>query len=164
MSNVARAFSALLLAALVSGCGSGGDPTRNQFFDVAFTSFQAIRSGQGHQIVHITGSSQNVTGSLDTTTGDVTSAFVGAVDTAGSTLTLTYPAPDSSGNVDLTRPMVDIKTPATTLSSSSTFGTSCANTLCIVTPTGSIGTKLILADSTSLGWNYQTFGIWSQEL
>jgi hypothetical protein len=148
----------------LAGCGSGGgDPTRNSFVDVAFTSFQAVRSGEGHQQVHMTGMSQNVTGALDLS-GNATSVNVGALDTGASTLTLTYAPPDPSGVVDLTHPMVDISTPATTLSSTGTFSTNCANSLCVVTPGAISTTTIVLADSTSLGWNYQTFGIWSQEI
>jgi hypothetical protein len=163
MSNIARTLCPALFLMALAGCGSGGgDPTRNTFVEVEFTSFQAVRSGQGRQEVHMTGSSQTVTGTLDGS-GNVNSIGVGTIDSSGSTLTLTYPPPDSTGAVDLTKPMVDIRTPSTTLSSTGMFGTTCASSLCVVTPAGIASPTFVLADSTSLGWNYQTFGVWSQE-
>lgn len=150
--------SAVLVAltAGLTGCGGGGGGgSVPPVAEVPFTSFAAV---QPNQTVVMPGISQTASGTEETwdTSHTVTSATLAPVDTASSTLKLTY-------DPSLALSAVSVSTPYSSVSISKAAGDSidCTTSACYAAnSTGSV--EAIVINGKAAGWNYQTFGIWDR--
>jgi len=143
--------------ALLGGChhGGGGDGSSTMGPTLGmgnFTTFSAVQAGQ---MVSIVGVSTVVNGTVSA--GMVTPTLPPAVDTAASRATLSY---------DGTKTLAAVSaiTPAGSISFNKGFGDTfnCNNGVCGLTNLA--GASMIVVDpvNSTLGWNYQTFGVWNR--
>jgi hypothetical protein len=149
--SVSRAIVVSFVAA-IAGCGGGGGGGSSppQIVDAPFTSWQAVQPNTRYTIPGI---SQTASGTMDVT-GTVTSATLAPVDTAASTVQVTY---NSSGVPSA----ITINTPQSNLTFDNSSGNSltCSGGGCVgSTPTAVGGT----IDPIAVAWNYQTYGFWAQ--
>src|SRR4051812_1461247 len=160
---------ALVLAGCAGGGSGGGGPAGDAPpagaagtpagtpGDPPFTSFAAI---QPNQTVVLSGMSQTAMGTQSGPSNNLTMGPLVpvAVDTTGTTLSLTY---DGAGALS----GVQISSPNSSMSFSRGAGDniSCSSSSCVITDSSGARGAL-LANSKASGWNYQTFGYWGTDL
>ena len=138
------------LAAGIAGCGGGGGGGSSPppIVDAPFTSWQAVQPNTRYTIPGI---SQTASGMMDGS-GTVTSATLAPVDTAGSTVKVTYDSNKIPSTIAISTPQSSV-----TFNNSSGNSLSCSGGVCSGdTPTASG----LAIDAVAVGWNYQTFGSW----
>lgn len=138
--------------AALGGCGGGGSAVRMP--DGPFTSFSAIVP---NQVTVMPGVSQTASGTSDTS-GTILSGTVGPVDSANSTLKLTY-------DTTMSLSAISVATPTSTVSFSKAAGDTIACTSGVCAASNASGTAsgvVIDATASAIGWNYQTFGVWDK--
>lgn len=147
-------FSLAAIALIVSACGGGGGgggsvSAVRPNSAVPFTSFSAI---QPNQTVQASGISQTATFTTNSTA--VVSSTINPVDTNASNAQLSYDAAKELVGIALT-------TPGSSVSWSGSSQISCDTNVC----TAQNGTSVGYAPNAlgSIGWNYQTYGVWITE-
>jgi hypothetical protein len=158
MASVMRATVLSMALAMLGACGGGGGggggvvaPT-----EVPFTSFGAIAA---NQTVVMDGTAVTASGTQTIANDDATITSASFNPVGGATVRLGY---DGSRTLRA----ISINTPQSSVSfdrDAQGHRLSCSGTLCLA----SNGTaEVIAADpfAPSLNWNYQSFGIWSNDL
>jgi C-lobe and N-lobe beta barrels of Tf-binding protein B len=140
------------LTAAIAGCGGGGGGGSSPppIVDAPFTSWQAVQPNTRYKIPGI---SQTASGAMSGS-GTVTSATLAPVDTAASTVQVTYNSSGVPSAITINTPQSNV-----TFDNSSGNSLNCSGGSCLgSTPTAAGGT----IDPIAVGWNYQTFGFWAQ--
>lgn len=145
-------FNIIVLAALTA-CGGGGGGGGNTIRDVPFTSFAVIG---GNQRVTISGDSQTAQG---TNTGImVDSLTFNPVNEGNSTITLTYDRDRNLSGLSIGTPQSSVSYGADEVSCAA--GAACG----AVSPDFSSVAVVMNPFDGSVGWNYQTFGVWLKDI
>lgn len=146
-----KRLAGVLVALSITGCGGGGGgggSTPPQSLEVPFTSFSAIGP---RQTVVMPGISQSasVTGSAVT---------FSAVDSSNTTVKLTYNDAIALTGGNLATPQANFS-----LSQSAGDTVTCSGTICDLF-NASATREVVAINATAVGWNYQTFGVWTNTL
>jgi hypothetical protein len=154
MNNYYTRFGCMLLAMVgLTACSSGGG---GGVTTTAFTSWGAVTAGS---TIVATGDSQQGTYTWNSGTGKITGVSI-APQQSGATFTETF---DSSGVVKSVRFQTASGTNITFTQGVDTFGYLNINSYfwAIVSPNLLNQNYAIMADPGQIGWNYQSFGVWT---
>ncbi|HXZ55619.1 MAG TPA: transferrin-binding protein-like solute binding protein [Burkholderiales bacterium] len=145
--------SALLVSIVtaIAGCGGGGGGGTPPPAPEPFPSF-TLKQPYQNQTFTVSGISQTGSGTIDSS-GTVTSATFGPVDTANSTASISYDPTQIPSAFSFMTPQSNV-----------TFDRNGGNTLICssgVCEGDTATASSLLVDPVAVGWNYQTFGIWA---
>jgi hypothetical protein len=151
MKTIKR-LSVIAITSALAACGGGGGGSNVIPGPTAFTSFP---TPAGSSVV-LSGDSTQGTYTFNTGTGLITGLTTNPQQ-AGATFTFTK---DSSGNVKGLALTTASATNLTFTSPTDTFGFLVSNSNVLAAVSANNQNYILAGNPTTLGWNYQDFGIW----